>query len=94
MPYRSAPKLIVLDPCDGPGAQVEHDFVMSLERLAEPREVEHDDASCHCNRPSFIQVPIPRWPPSGILDNALAVRRTDPSCGHTSAIALMLGRFV
>ncbi len=93
MPYRSAPKLIVLDPCDGPGAQVEHDFVMSLERLAELREVEHDDASCHGNRP-FLHPCFPRWPPSGIPDNALAVRRTDPSCGHTSAIALMLGRFV
>src|SRR5499433_2694697 len=45
------PKLITLDPCDSLGAQVEHGFVMRLQRLAEPREVEHDDAICHGNRP-------------------------------------------
>src|SRR5262249_28501837 len=40
------PKLITLDPCDRLGAQVEHHFVMRLQRLAKPREVEHDDAIC------------------------------------------------
>src|SRR5262249_32732148 len=58
------PKLITLDPCDRLGAQVEHHFVMRLQRLAKPREVEHDDAICHGNRLS-IQVPDPRWPLRG-----------------------------
>src|SRR5215813_5461581 len=44
-------KLTTLDACDSVGVQVEHDFVMRLQRLAEPREVEHDGAICHGNRP-------------------------------------------
>src|SRR5258708_29867758 len=45
------PKLITLDPRDSLGARVEHDFVMPLQRLAEPREVEHDGAICHDRQP-------------------------------------------
>ena len=44
-------KLTTLDACDSVGVQVEHDFVMRLQRLAEPRDVEHDGAICHGNRP-------------------------------------------
>src|SRR5262249_16055745 len=45
------PELVALDLCDRLSVQVEHGFVMCLQRLAEPREVEHDDAICHGNRP-------------------------------------------
>ena len=44
-------KFIALDFCDSLGVQVEHDFMMRLQRLAEPREVEHDDAICHDRQP-------------------------------------------
>jgi hypothetical protein len=66
---------------------------MPLQRLAESREADDDDASCHGNRP-FIHVPNPRWLLSGTPDNAFSVQRADSSSGQTSAIALMLQRFV
>src|SRR5262249_60299686 len=58
------PKFIARDLCDSLGAQVEHDFVMRLQRLAEPREVNHHDASCH-GRQSFTYTCDRRWPLSG-----------------------------
>src|SRR5262249_7481587 len=48
---RMAPELVALDLCDRLSVRVEHSFVMCLQRLAEPREVEHDDAICDGNRP-------------------------------------------
>src|SRR5262249_29082253 len=72
------PKLTALEFRDSLGAQVEHDFVMRLQRLAEPREVEHDGAICHRNRP-FIHAPNPRWPLSGTPERAFSLQRADPS---------------
>src|SRR5262249_4682691 len=57
-------KLTTLDLCDSLGSQVEHDLVMPLERVPEPREVQHDDASCHASGP-FIHAPDPRSPLQG-----------------------------
>src|SRR5215813_14353512 len=85
------PKLIALEFRDSLGAQVEHHFVMRLQRLAEPREVNHDDSCCHDNRP-FIHPPNPRWPLSGTPESAFPSARRSLSSGQTSTLALMLQR--
>jgi hypothetical protein len=41
------PKVIALDVSDSLADRVEHDLVMQLQWLVEPREVEHDDAIWH-----------------------------------------------
>src|SRR5262245_9033780 len=78
------PKLIALEFRDSLGVQVEHDFVMRLQRLAEPREVQHDRAICHGNRP-FIHAPNPRWPLSGTLESAFSLQRADPEHDRADA---------
>src|SRR5262245_27960781 len=78
------PKLVALEFRDSLGAQVEHDFVMRLQRLAEPREINHDDACCHGSRP-FINTHNPRWPLSGTPESALSLQRADPSRPGTRA---------
>src|SRR5215472_17226856 len=51
---------------------------MRLQRLAEPREVDHDDACGHDNRP-LIHAPNPRWPLSGTPESAFSLQCADPS---------------
>jgi hypothetical protein len=51
-PLVASPKVVTLDVGNRLAARVEHDPVMPLQRLAEPRKVDHDDASCH-SRQSF-----------------------------------------
>src|SRR5262249_19661861 len=71
------PELVALDLCDRLSVQVEHGFVMCLQRLAEPREVKHDDAIRHGNRPpSRCQI---RGGRCGASEIAFFVQRAYPS---------------
>src|SRR5262249_24505164 len=86
-----ASKLITHNPCDSLGAQIEHGFVMRLQRLAETRKVGHDDACCHGTtlHPCAQSEMSAEWH----CQERVVVQRADASI-WAAAIALMLQRFV